>query len=71
MFVQRKGGIYSLDFTGGEQEHIRTGLCRFLDESVVVRFEPNESIPPEKPGKYRWVMSEAKYSWRTTILQPW
>ncbi|MCG5524352.1 phenylacetate--CoA ligase family protein [Ectothiorhodospira haloalkaliphila] len=52
--------VPSRPLTEQEQEHIRAGLCRTLDESVAVRFQPAEMILPEKSGKYRWVMSEAK-----------
>jgi len=52
--------VPSRPLTEGEQAHIRSGLCRILDESVAVRFQPAESIPPGKSGKYRWVVSEAQ-----------
>ncbi|MBK1691682.1 phenylacetate--CoA ligase family protein [Ectothiorhodospira mobilis] len=52
--------VPSRPLTAGEQEQIRNGLCRILDEAVAVRFQPTDSIPPEKSGKYRWVISEAR-----------
>lgn len=51
--------VPSRPLTGAEEDHIRQGLCRILDEAVAVRFHPTQGIPPEKSGKYRWVISEA------------
>jgi phenylacetate-CoA ligase len=46
--------------TQTEQQHIRDGLCRILGENVDVAFHSQQSIAPEKSGKYRWVISEAR-----------
>jgi len=45
--------------TEQERTRILEGLRGILDEPVQVKFVEQESIAPEKSGKYRWVISEA------------
>ena len=46
-------------FSDAELRDLREKLQRILDEPVPVDFQFAETIPPERSGKYRWVMSEA------------
>ena len=46
--------------TETERTRIRDGLLRVVDEPVQVNLIEQDSIAPEKSGKYRWVISEAR-----------
>lgn len=52
--------VVSRPLTAPERQRIQSGLCHILDEEVAVTFCEQDSIAPEKSGKYRWVISEAQ-----------
>ena len=52
--------VVSQPLTAPERQRIQSGLCHILDEEVTVSFCEQDSIAPEKSGKYRWVISEAQ-----------
>lgn len=48
------------ELSSGEEQHIRANLYKIFGFEVPTRIVAVSTIPPEKSGKYRWVVGQAR-----------
>jgi phenylacetate-CoA ligase len=48
------------ELSRAEEQHIRTNLYKIFGFEVPTSIVSVSTIPPEKSGKYRWVVGEAR-----------
>jgi phenylacetate-CoA ligase len=48
------------ELSPGDEQHIRTSLTKIFGFEVPTRIVSVGTIPPEKSGKYRWVVGHAR-----------